>query len=248
MLPKFSQIVNRLYAFIYETNHSKSGLGLPSIVALVMTQFDLKPHMQSQRWTDINAGIQQHLQKLYNTNKASLKETHWIGMPRLPFGMIPGTKPGPLKIAKTGQIARSYASRDLGHLLAFEIRCSATREYPSLIHAFFVTHIVGGVFTRDEDRAIYEEMLRLQGLGSNTPSGVPYTEEEINALARKRKQRGHLPGVGRVLSGWAIDVLSPPRLNARTTLPIGSGGCGDDEMADDKDDGEDEELEMLYMG
>nr|GEX22604.1 hypothetical protein [Tanacetum cinerariifolium] len=34
------------------------------------TQFDLKPHMQSQRWTDINAGIQQHLQNLYNTNKA----------------------------------------------------------------------------------------------------------------------------------------------------------------------------------
>ncbi|GKG31725.1 hypothetical protein Tco_0426675, partial [Tanacetum coccineum] len=33
MLPKFSQIVNRLYAFIYETNHSKRGLGLPSIVA-----------------------------------------------------------------------------------------------------------------------------------------------------------------------------------------------------------------------
>ncbi|GJZ47683.1 reverse transcriptase domain-containing protein, partial [Tanacetum coccineum] len=36
MLLKFSQIVNRSYAFIYETNHSKSGLGLPSIVALVM--------------------------------------------------------------------------------------------------------------------------------------------------------------------------------------------------------------------
>ena len=34
MLPKFSQIVNQLYAFIYEMNHSKSGLGLPSIVAL----------------------------------------------------------------------------------------------------------------------------------------------------------------------------------------------------------------------
>ncbi|GJY19888.1 hypothetical protein Tco_0392454, partial [Tanacetum coccineum] len=34
MLLKCSQIVNRLYAFIYETNHSKSGLGLPSIVAL----------------------------------------------------------------------------------------------------------------------------------------------------------------------------------------------------------------------
>nr|GEY07728.1 hypothetical protein [Tanacetum cinerariifolium] len=36
MLSKSSQIVNRLYAFIYETNHSKSELGLPSIVALVM--------------------------------------------------------------------------------------------------------------------------------------------------------------------------------------------------------------------
>ena len=34
MLPKFSQIENWLYAFIYETNHSKNGLGLPSIVAL----------------------------------------------------------------------------------------------------------------------------------------------------------------------------------------------------------------------
>ncbi|GJU32802.1 hypothetical protein Tco_1176391 [Tanacetum coccineum] len=40
MLPKFSQIVNRLYAFIYETNHSNSGLGLPSIVALGMVFAD----------------------------------------------------------------------------------------------------------------------------------------------------------------------------------------------------------------
>ncbi|GKD99146.1 hypothetical protein Tco_1383043 [Tanacetum coccineum] len=45
-----------------------------------------------------------------------------IGMPRLRFGMITGTNPELLKIAKTGQRARSYASRDPGHLLAFEIR------------------------------------------------------------------------------------------------------------------------------
>nr|GEX49395.1 F-box domain, leucine-rich repeat domain, L domain-like protein [Tanacetum cinerariifolium] len=38
MMPKLSQIVNRLYTFIYETNHSKSGLGLPSIVALGRAQ------------------------------------------------------------------------------------------------------------------------------------------------------------------------------------------------------------------
>ncbi|GKG40612.1 hypothetical protein Tco_0467389, partial [Tanacetum coccineum] len=50
------------------------------------TQFDLTPHMQSQRWTDINAGIQQHLQKLYNTNKASLKATHWVINPEIGLG------------------------------------------------------------------------------------------------------------------------------------------------------------------
>ncbi|GJV07237.1 hypothetical protein Tco_1344893 [Tanacetum coccineum] len=206
-----------------------------AIVTKIGMQFDLKPHMQSQRWTDINAGIQQHLQKFYNTNKASFKAAHWVIKPetgtydvdsirqRRPENITPtdwdaqlafrndtGTNPEPLKIAKIEQRARSYAGRDPGYLLAFEIRCSSTREYPSLIHTFFVTHTVGGVFVRDEDRALYEEMLRLQGLGSNTPSGVPYTEEEINALARKGKQRGHLPGVGRVLPGRATDVLSPP--------------------------------------
>ncbi|GKF02428.1 hypothetical protein Tco_0029351 [Tanacetum coccineum] len=129
-------------------------------------------------------------------------------------------------------------------------------------------------------------MLRLQALGSNTPSGVPYTEEEINALARKGKQRGHLPGVGRVLPGRATYVLSPPppqcthnsadvkklkKKNKHLTKQVnlmmklfrsddkfshmlnqyesspkfgnasGSGGCGDDEMADDKDGDEYEE-------
>ncbi|GJS72662.1 S-adenosyl-L-methionine-dependent methyltransferases superfamily protein [Tanacetum coccineum] len=49
-----------------------------AIVTKIETQFDLKPHMQSQRWTYINAGIQQHLQKLYYTNKASLKASHWV--------------------------------------------------------------------------------------------------------------------------------------------------------------------------
>ncbi|GJZ73614.1 hypothetical protein Tco_0637760 [Tanacetum coccineum] len=132
-----------------------------------------------------------------------------IGMPKFPFGMIPGTKPEPIKIAKTGQRARSYAGRDPNHLLALEIRCSSTREYPSLINTFFVTHTVGGVFVWDEGRALYDEMLWLQRLGSNTETGVPYTEEEIMAIVQKGKQRGHLPGVGRVLPGRATDGCPP---------------------------------------
>nr|GEZ13240.1 hypothetical protein [Tanacetum cinerariifolium] len=69
---------------------------------------------------------------------------------------------------------------------------SATREYPSLIHTFFLTHTVGGVFLNPEDKALYDEMLRLQGLGSNTLTGVPYTEDEIIAIVRGGKQRGHI--------------------------------------------------------
>nr|GEX79262.1 putative RNA-directed DNA polymerase [Tanacetum cinerariifolium] len=42
------------------------------------TQFDLRPHMESPNWTEINAGIQQHLQKAYNTNKAAFKAQHWV--------------------------------------------------------------------------------------------------------------------------------------------------------------------------
>ncbi|GJV93716.1 retrotransposon protein, putative, ty3-gypsy subclass [Tanacetum coccineum] len=210
-----------------------------AIVTKIGTQFDLKPHMQSQRWTDINAGIQQHLQKLYNTNKASLKAAHWVINPETgtyDVESIRERRPESITLADwDAQIAfwndpRNQAraaqnrqnrakstvvcrqgSRSLARLRDQMMESSATREYPSLIHTFFVTHTVNGVFTRDEDRAIYEEMLRLQALGSNTPSGVPYTDEEINALARKGKQRGHLPGVGRVLPGRATDVLiSPP--------------------------------------
>ncbi|GJX35382.1 beta-xylosidase/alpha-L-arabinofuranosidase 2 [Tanacetum coccineum] len=100
-------------------------------------------------------------------------------------------------------------SRSLARLRDQMMDSSATREYPSLIHTFFVTHTVNGVFTRDEDQALYEEMLRLQALGSNIETGVPYTEEEIMAIVRKGKQRGHLPGVGRVLSGRATDGCPP---------------------------------------
>ncbi|GKE97911.1 hypothetical protein Tco_0021262, partial [Tanacetum coccineum] len=107
------------------------------------TQFDLTPHMQSQRWTDINAGIQQHLQKLYNTNKASLKAAHWVINPETgtyDVESIRQRRPQNITQAdwdaqiafwnyprnqanrQTGQRARSYAGRDPGHLLAFEIR------------------------------------------------------------------------------------------------------------------------------
>nr|GEW81750.1 ribosomal protein S11, chloroplastic [Tanacetum cinerariifolium] len=77
-----------------------------------------------------------------------------------------------------------------------------------------MTHTVGGVFVDPEDIALYDEMLRLQGLGSNTPTGVPYTEDEIMAIVRGASSggtfpRGHIPGVGRVLPGQRT-VIPPP--------------------------------------
>nr|GFB19365.1 hypothetical protein [Tanacetum cinerariifolium] len=47
MLPKLSQIVNRLYAFIYETNHSKSRFGnlsqAYSMWPVILTTYNLPP-------------------------------------------------------------------------------------------------------------------------------------------------------------------------------------------------------------
>ncbi|GKE83238.1 hypothetical protein Tco_1553238, partial [Tanacetum coccineum] len=110
-----------------------------------------------------------------------------------------------------------------------------------------------------------DEMLWLQGLGSNTPTGVPYTEDEIMAIVRTGKQRGHIPGVGRVLPGQGTVIPPPGQVNMFMRLfksddkfsqmlnqfesqpeysgSSGSGGCGDDEPRDDEDGGEDEEDE-----
>ncbi|GJV13082.1 hypothetical protein Tco_1354623 [Tanacetum coccineum] len=53
-----------------------------------------------------------------------------------------------------------------------------------------------------------EEMLWLRDLGANTPTGVPYTEDQIMAMVRKGKRRGHIPGVGRVLAEQGRDAIS----------------------------------------
>ncbi|GJR42937.1 hypothetical protein Tco_1311040 [Tanacetum coccineum] len=48
------------------------------VMARIGTQFDLRPHMEFDRWPQIYAGIQQHLQKIYNGKKATLKERYWV--------------------------------------------------------------------------------------------------------------------------------------------------------------------------
>ncbi|GKA86090.1 F-box domain containing protein [Tanacetum coccineum] len=108
-----------------------------------------------------------------------------------------------------------------------------------------------------------EEMKRLEATGE-------YTEDEINALARGGKLRGHIPGVGRVLPSRATSRPSMPapdkslksmhrKVDFMMSLfrsdskysdmfkefesggASGSGGCGDDEEGGDDEDGEDED-------
>ncbi|GKB31093.1 arginyl-tRNA synthetase, class Ic [Tanacetum coccineum] len=126
-----------------------------------------------------------------------------------------------LNQAKSTVICRQ-GSRSLASLR--DMQSSDTREYPSVIQTYFDTHTVDDVFLRDHERHIYEDMLRLQGLGSNTPSGVPYTEWPMFSRASK---------------GGTFPIQSQPEIGSGS----GSGGAGDDESGDGEDADEDEEDE-----
>ncbi|GJT72818.1 retrovirus-related pol polyprotein from transposon TNT 1-94 [Tanacetum coccineum] len=104
--------------------------------------------------------------------------------------------------AKSKVVCRQ-GSRSIAALRDMHMESSATREYPSLIHTFFLTHTIGGEFVNPEDKALY-------GL-TPTPPRCPYTEDEIMAIVRRGKQRGHIPGVGRILPGRGTVIPpSPP--------------------------------------
>nr|GEW84259.1 hypothetical protein [Tanacetum cinerariifolium] len=167
------------------------------------THFDLRLHMESPDWTEINAGIQQHLQKAYNTNKAAFKAQHWV--------IDPTTGTYNVEKIRRERPENITASE-------WDKQTSTTQEYPSLIDTFFVAHTVNSEFLRDEDRRIYEDMRRLEAMGT-------YTDDEINRLVRGGKQRWHIAGVGRFESGGAS----------------GSGGCGEEEEGADHQDDEDED-------
>ncbi|GJU79841.1 hypothetical protein Tco_1282206 [Tanacetum coccineum] len=161
------------------------------------TLFDLRPHIDSSRWTKIYEGINMHLQKAYNTNKASFKAKHWKANPTTETYDVEAIRRArPEEITTADVVTSRQGSRSLARLRDEMRQASDTQEYPSLIDTFWRTHTVDGVFPKDEDHRIYEEMKRLEATGE-------YTKDEINALARGGKLRGHIPGVGRVLPSRA---------------------------------------------
>ncbi|GJX31410.1 hypothetical protein Tco_0241265 [Tanacetum coccineum] len=193
------------------------------------TLFDLRPHRESDRWTEIYEGINQHLQKAYNTNKATFKARHWKADPTTGTYDVEG-----IRRARPEEITAAEWDKDPGPGIDF-----------------------------DE----MEEMRRLEATGQ-------HTEDEINALARGGKLRGHIPGVGRVLPSRATSRPSMPatdkslqNVNRKVDFMMsifrsdsrysdmfrefesggasGSGGRDDDEEGGNDEDGEDEDDDAI---
>nr|GEX57387.1 hypothetical protein [Tanacetum cinerariifolium] len=154
-------------ATLHIDGQSTKVVALPDIID---TQFNLRPHMESPDWTEIDAGIQQHLEKAYNTNKVAFKAQHWvINTQTGTYNVEKIRRARPEAITAEewdNMIISRQGSRSLARLRDEMRQSSATQVYPSLIDTFFVAHTVNEVFTQDEDRLIYEEMRRLEATGT----------------------------------------------------------------------------------
>nr|GEV78956.1 F-box domain, leucine-rich repeat domain, L domain-like protein [Tanacetum cinerariifolium] len=183
------------------------------VASLTETQFDLRAHMESPDWTEIHVGIQQHLQKAYNTNKAAFKAQHWVIDPTTGtynVKKIRRARPQEITAKEWDKYIQFWNDpRNIARVAQNrQNRAKSTAKLshsglPSFIDTFFVAHTVNEEFLQDEDRRIYEEMRRLEATGT-------YTDDEINRLARGGKQRGHILGVGRVLPARATASPSTP--------------------------------------
>ncbi|GJV80093.1 reverse transcriptase domain-containing protein [Tanacetum coccineum] len=141
--------------------------------------------------------------------------------------------------------------RKAGVVAKIGMETSATREYPSLIHTFFLTHTVGGVFLNPEDKALYQ-LGAHSGVGRVLPGQgtvIPPPSQSTHStdIARLKKREKHLTKqVNMFMRLFRSDDKFSQMLNQFESQPeygggSGSGGCGDDEPGDDEDGGEDED-------
>nr|GEZ61301.1 hypothetical protein [Tanacetum cinerariifolium] len=148
--------------------------------------------MKSSDWTEINAGIQQHLQKAYNTNTAAFKAHHWVIDPT------------------TGTYNVEKIRRTRPENTTARKQSSTTQEYPSLIGTFFVaTLLTGNSFGIRTD----EGMRRLEATGT-------YTDDEINRLARGDMSPGNICHCGTYfLTGKYVGPIVSPGIVVGEGIP-----------------------------
>nr|GEX41952.1 hypothetical protein [Tanacetum cinerariifolium] len=108
-----------------------------------------------------------------------------------------------------------------------------SHQYPSLLASFYYMHTRKGVWLHEEARLQYEEMIKLRDLGANTPTRVPYTEEEILAKVIKGKHRSHIAGRGRQVASAGKTKTDPrmaellSQVGSRSEMGSGSGIVGE---------------------
>nr|GEY98967.1 hypothetical protein [Tanacetum cinerariifolium] len=81
-----------------------------ALITDIGTLFDLTPHMKPPELTEINADIQQHLKKAYNTDKAAFKAKHWVIDPTTGTYNVDKTRgrPQPLKSTRRSLTPSSW--------------------------------------------------------------------------------------------------------------------------------------------
>nr|GEY97326.1 F-box domain, leucine-rich repeat domain, L domain-like protein [Tanacetum cinerariifolium] len=141
----------------------------------------------------INAGIQKHLQKAYNANKAAFKAQHWVIDPTT--GTYNAEK---IRRERPENITASEWDKYIEFCNDPRNIARAAQNRQNWAKGTVISRQGSRLLARLRDEM--EEMRRLEAMGT-------YTDDEINHLARGGKQRGHIVGVGRVL--LARDTASP---------------------------------------
>nr|GEU77911.1 zinc finger, CCHC-type [Tanacetum cinerariifolium] len=197
------------------------------VIGTFKTHFDLTPHMQSKLWPKIQKDIEQHLAKVYVDNKSSLKKEHLVLKPDGTRGNAARALQNAKNHAKSKVFCR-HGSQLLAVHRDMQMESSETREYPSLVLAYFDTRIV------DDGRQwghilSVGRFLAKQGrdvISINEPQFM-HTDTDVDKLESQHKVGGS----------------------------SGSVGGGDDEPGADEDDdndedtdGDEENWDMLYIG
>nr|GEY16818.1 hypothetical protein [Tanacetum cinerariifolium] len=176
--------------------------------------------MLPERKAGVVAKIEHHLQKLYNGKKAAIKEKYWVseedgtydmerirrGHPSYIFEVDWDAQMAfwndPKNLAWAAQNKQNQAkskivcrqgSQSIAAFRDMHMESSASREYMPLIHTFFLTHTVGGVFLNPADKALYRGHIPgvgrvLPGQGTVIPPSPPCTHSSDVTKLKKREK------------------------------------------------------------
>nr|GFB02993.1 hypothetical protein [Tanacetum cinerariifolium] len=204
-----------------------------ALITDIGTQFDLRPHMESPDWTEIN--VIDPTTGTYNVEK--IRRERPENTTASEWNMYIEFWNDPRNIARAAQNQQSRAkstvisrqgSRSLARLQDEMRQTSTTQEYSSLIDTFFVAHTVNEEFLQDEDRRIYG----IASTGHSQPS-TPAHESTLNSL---HKKMDFMMRFFKSESKYS-DMFSEFESGGAS----GSDGCGDEEEGADHQDDEDED-------